>query len=339
MCPRPTDAPGSNTILVMASSERTCTQLREYLASRDPRRPPDSDGPSQTAGQDMMERLLRSYFFWKGSLGEMTRNFRGGAARPRSDAIGNSTISGTGQGRGGQAAPRGQPAYKRRRVRGGSVVGNVSSSRGHDADVKESGEARDEGLEDEAEDIADLCVAGFPHRCLSLLLELTLAQPASASTRRHSSCLRRTTLASVGHRRWHGRPRQHLPSFASLRWQARRSALCRPHPSAPSRRCPNCSGWLPRRLLWPRASRRARQRPRRSSGPRPRARAPISLTQTALTRSLASSSRRTRSSSGRTRARTRTRSSRSSGRASSSCTTRTRPSSAGSRCVARGVPS
>lgn len=130
----------------------------------------------------MMERLLRSYFWWKGSLGEMTRNFRGGTSRPKNGSKGSTSTNGAGQGRGG-LAPRGQPAYKRRRVRGGSVVGNVSSSRGHDSDVKESGEAREEGLEDEAEDIADLCVALLRRLpgCLLNAVDFTQPSPSVAT--------------------------------------------------------------------------------------------------------------------------------------------------------------
>lgn len=158
--------PGSNTVLVMASSDRTCTQLREYLATRQPSPAGADDGPSHKAGKRMMEKMLRSYFWWKGSLGEMNRTFRGGAARPKTAAGGSAGGAG-GAGRGGQA-PRGQPAYKRRRMRGDSVVANVSSMRGKGAEGREeAAEAREEGLEDEAEGIADLCVSVRPPYSLS----------------------------------------------------------------------------------------------------------------------------------------------------------------------------
>ncbi|KAL7412836.1 hypothetical protein BDY24DRAFT_352173 [Mrakia frigida] len=150
---------GSNTILVMATGDRTCSQLREYLSSREPF--PDDDAE---AGRTMMERLLRTYFWWKGGLGDMSRNLRGSKARAGSSTSGKGSSSGTGSGsgsgRGGSSAGggggRGQPSFKRRRVRGGSVAASMTS--GRKERNAETGEAEEQNaeLEDEAEEIADL---------------------------------------------------------------------------------------------------------------------------------------------------------------------------------------
>lgn len=161
------DSPGSNTILVMVSGDRACTQLREYLSTRDATPPPLSARsmtpmPSGSAGKKMMERLLRSYFWWKGGLGTMSRNLRGNKSKwsdKGSKKGGNApgpvygrdgASSGTAGGRGGA------PSYKRRRIRGGSVAASVTSGR-KEVD-KETGEEEIVGaeLEDEAEGIADL---------------------------------------------------------------------------------------------------------------------------------------------------------------------------------------
>lgn len=133
-------------MLVMASGDRTCSQLREYLSSREPF--PEEDS---TAGQTMMERLLRTYFWWKGGLGDMSRNLRG--SKDRSGGAGSKSRGGGSSSSGGG---RGQPSFKRRRVRGGSVAASMTSGRKErNAETGEE-EMKNAELEDEAEEIADL---------------------------------------------------------------------------------------------------------------------------------------------------------------------------------------
>lgn len=131
----------------MASGDRTCSQLREYLSSREPL--PEDDS---TAGQTMMERLLRTYFWWKGGLGDMSRNLRG--SKDRAGGAGSkSRGGGSSSSNGGRGTSN---SFKRRRVRGGSVAASMTSGRkGRNAETGEEEEKNAE-LEDEAEEIADL---------------------------------------------------------------------------------------------------------------------------------------------------------------------------------------
>ena len=67
--PRPSAHPGTPTILVLCSSQRTCDVLAEYLACY------DRTKEKGERGRKMMERRLRRYLGWKGGIG----NFREGA--------------------------------------------------------------------------------------------------------------------------------------------------------------------------------------------------------------------------------------------------------------------
>lgn len=124
---------------------------------------------SGSAGKTMMQRLLRTYFWWKGGLGDMSRNLRGGKQKNGKggfDAKKRGTMpSNYGGGRNGRDSASGPsrggggpPSYKRRRIRGGSVAASVTSGR-KEID-KDTGEEEIVGaeLEDEAEGIADLYV-------------------------------------------------------------------------------------------------------------------------------------------------------------------------------------
>jgi DNA excision repair protein ERCC-4 len=138
----------------MTSSDRTCSQLREYLSSRDPTFTA-SGAPSAHAGQHMMERLLRTYFWWKGGLGDMARNLRGSKSQPmtRNPSAAKKPAASV---RGAETNGRRQPSYKRRRVRGGSVAASVEGGRKAVDEVTGEEKNVGAGLEDEAESIADL---------------------------------------------------------------------------------------------------------------------------------------------------------------------------------------
>lgn len=138
----------------MASTDRACSQLREYLCRRNPF--PDKDS---SPGRQVMESYLKTYFWWKGSLGDMARNLgvnrNGSKSRPVTSTSTSSSSSNS-------RRPTGQPEYKRRRVRGGSVAASVSrpttiagTSKKGGKDVEEEVKAGGE-LEEEAGEIADL---------------------------------------------------------------------------------------------------------------------------------------------------------------------------------------
>ncbi|BDD61546.1 hypothetical protein MAP00_006587 [Monascus purpureus] len=130
--PVPVDESNS-TILIMCSDQRTCRQLREYLAlmyatvDKD-----EGDGSGATEGfqetkpsaEVMMRRKLREYLNWKISFSNVNKNL---SSKPD----GESSIAGRDQGLPGPANhQQGRaPPNKRRRVRGG---GTISSATGRD---------------------------------------------------------------------------------------------------------------------------------------------------------------------------------------------------------------
>ncbi|WWC87511.1 uncharacterized protein L201_002401 [Kwoniella dendrophila CBS 6074] len=119
-----TDTPGTNIVLIMCSSDRTCLQLRQYLTTMQPTDPPF--GPN--AGKKMMETLFLSNWQhekngerlsdpnkMKGDDGDEVRVKKGEMESKRledaKDRRGNNGMRG-----------RGVPAYKRRRLRGGATA-------------------------------------------------------------------------------------------------------------------------------------------------------------------------------------------------------------------------
>ncbi|KZT71130.1 hypothetical protein DAEQUDRAFT_688077 [Daedalea quercina L-15889] len=55
-------SPGTNTVLIMTSSTRTCEMVTEFLGTM------DYDAPRGSQGRRMMEKKLRAYLWWKGEL-------------------------------------------------------------------------------------------------------------------------------------------------------------------------------------------------------------------------------------------------------------------------------
>lgn len=127
----PTNIDGSNsTVLVMCNDQRTCRQLREYLATMHASTdgeihddPDEEDGPGEqkASAQVMMRRRLREYLDWKSSLSNVNKNLSG---KPSND----NTQPGQGQEpQGAPSQPLGKaPPNKRRRVRGGSASSSVA---------------------------------------------------------------------------------------------------------------------------------------------------------------------------------------------------------------------
>ncbi|KAI5115404.1 hypothetical protein M0805_005239 [Coniferiporia weirii] len=148
--------PGTDTVLVMCSNQRTCEVLSDYLSSLDRR------SPRGKWGGRTMERRLRLYLWWKAKLNadrnEGVETFRMPGLRNEEVNLASRAL-----GADGNAAPGVQKglsealkrkdalmrekSMSRRRVRGGTP-GLVKGSRSSD------GEANNE-MRAEADDIAD----------------------------------------------------------------------------------------------------------------------------------------------------------------------------------------
>jgi DNA excision repair protein ERCC-4 len=150
--------PGANTVLVMCQGERTCTQLREYLSTMKPF-VPGGENKMDEAGRKMMARLLRTYFFWKNGLRDISQGFKKGQAQAPHES--ETSVAATGfksPARGGNGYQRGgQPPNKRRRVRASSVAASVADRNRQRVRTGEDKEiAIEVEMEEEAGDIADL---------------------------------------------------------------------------------------------------------------------------------------------------------------------------------------
>lgn len=152
-----TDLTRNNTVLIMVETERSCLQIREFLSTMRTsvlgRREQQQQQQRNRPGRRLMERQLKEYFQWKYNLGTMSSNLRnplfastapqqqqsnGRNSNYESEALKRKEIW-----EGGRA-----PAHKRRRQRGGAVLGGASSRRN-------TGNAP-ENLEAEASDVAQL---------------------------------------------------------------------------------------------------------------------------------------------------------------------------------------
>ncbi|CAG8504551.1 10589_t:CDS:10 [Paraglomus brasilianum] len=120
------DSDKSNVILIMAGSERTCSQLREYLTAT-------NHGQHNVGGSNpILKDLLRNYFRWKGAIPNVSEKLF-----KEDDKIASDNTTETGEGGIKQKYHRGQPPpNKRRRVRGGSSTA-ASSSRPAPSTIEE----------------------------------------------------------------------------------------------------------------------------------------------------------------------------------------------------------
>lgn len=152
----------------MTGSDRTCTQLREYLSSMNSSvlsrvtsgagmGNGDDDDRSNSPGRALMEKYLRNYFFWKGGLGQTSSNLSNSKSNSSSTFIQENGVP--------QANPNSRAALlesealkrkaaftkasgqKRRRQRGGAGAGGPGRA------GKETGPVE---AEKEAEDVASL---------------------------------------------------------------------------------------------------------------------------------------------------------------------------------------
>ncbi|KAI5452177.1 DNA repair protein RAD16 [Naganishia albida] len=143
----------SNAVLVLCNSERTCSQLREYLSTMQPFTP-GQHNETEGAGRTMMERLLRTYFYWKNGLRDISQTFKRNLTADKEDQLNVVGQEGpTANGRTGQPGYRrgGVPPNKRRRTRAGST--SASSSRSQKKEDRAI--AGQEDLENEVIEISD----------------------------------------------------------------------------------------------------------------------------------------------------------------------------------------
>lgn len=104
--------PGTNTVLVMCASDRTCLQLRQYLTTMEPTDPPFSAG----AGKKMMQTLFLSNWQHEKNGQRLANpaqysNGAGADQVPTSKGMEQRMV---------EARRRGAPSFKRRRMRAGA---------------------------------------------------------------------------------------------------------------------------------------------------------------------------------------------------------------------------
>ncbi|KLT38478.1 hypothetical protein CC85DRAFT_281064 [Cutaneotrichosporon oleaginosum] len=144
------DQPGTNTVLVMCSSDRTCLQLRQYLTTMEATDPPFSAG----AGKKMMQTLFLSNWQHEKNgqrLVNPARYTNGAGA----DQV--STSKGMEQ-RMGEAKRRGAPSFKRRRMRAGAPARgsrepSIKESTMRELSAFEGGDEDDEMVEVQPSDV------------------------------------------------------------------------------------------------------------------------------------------------------------------------------------------
>ncbi|KAI0763850.1 hypothetical protein BD413DRAFT_698917 [Trametes elegans] len=146
-------SPGTNTVLVMASSLHTCTLIKDFLSTM------DADAERGAQGRRMMEDKLRLYLWWKGKLSERRAEGKGPIALPKGKdnaATGPGARPGGGGGDDVSEAlkrkdrERQERALSRRRVRGGAPVAAAPSRERTTSGILGEGE-----IKKEADDIAD----------------------------------------------------------------------------------------------------------------------------------------------------------------------------------------
>ncbi|KAF9441286.1 hypothetical protein P691DRAFT_684433 [Macrolepiota fuliginosa MF-IS2] len=124
---------GTDTVLIMTSSTRSCDLIQEFLDNMDP------EAESGKKGVQMMRKRLRGYLGWRGRLGGLGQDStasastsRKGKAREKEDYVSEALKK--------KDREKAEKAASRRRVRGGAPSGGggrnaVSASTGVNADV------------------------------------------------------------------------------------------------------------------------------------------------------------------------------------------------------------
>lgn len=145
------ESPGTNTVLIMTSSLRTCSLVNEFLSSL------DANAPRGTRGRRMMLDKLHLYVWWKSKLSEKKKEGQGTFYMPdgrvRNDSNeGGSEVS---EALRKKDRERQERSANRRRVRGGAPAPSTSRDI---AESKISGLQGEASMREEADDIAALLV-------------------------------------------------------------------------------------------------------------------------------------------------------------------------------------
>ncbi|PYH45355.1 ssDNA endodeoxyribonuclease RAD1 [Aspergillus saccharolyticus JOP 1030-1] len=113
----------NSTVLIMCSDQRTCRQLREYLATMHAQvvdrklesfDPGDATAEKKGSAEVMLRRRLREYLDWKASLSNVSKNLSSRPPNQDSTSAASTSTPGSVNSR--------APANKRRRVRGGGTA-------------------------------------------------------------------------------------------------------------------------------------------------------------------------------------------------------------------------
>ncbi|KAI0353441.1 hypothetical protein OH77DRAFT_1522621 [Trametes cingulata] len=137
-------SPGTNTVLIMASSLHTCTLIKDFLSTM------DASAPRGSQGRRMMEDKLRLYLWWKGKLSERRAEGKGPIALPQAQAQERRQDEGVSEALKRKDRERQERAMNRRRVRGGAPAAATSTR-----DSGSKGTLGEGEIKKEADDIAD----------------------------------------------------------------------------------------------------------------------------------------------------------------------------------------
>ncbi|KAJ7458574.1 hypothetical protein FB451DRAFT_1273486 [Mycena latifolia] len=123
--------PGSNVVLVMTSSTRTCNLISEFLSTK------DNNAPKGAQGRPMLLRKLRLYLWWKRKLAERKQEGRPGFGMPDSSVRGGPNqgyermydgVKGISEALQRKDREKADRQASRRRVRGGAPASSAASS-------------------------------------------------------------------------------------------------------------------------------------------------------------------------------------------------------------------
>ncbi|KZT37318.1 hypothetical protein SISSUDRAFT_987932 [Sistotremastrum suecicum HHB10207 ss-3] len=140
--------PGSNTVLIMTSSNHSANSIRQYLSSM------DYNKPSGSRGRKMMEGKLWKYLFWKGSLSKRAEKDKAAAAKGDKNTF-EKADDGISEALRMKDRQRQEKSAARRRVRGGPPVGSSAApTRLDKAQQAAVPETMDILIKEEADDLA-----------------------------------------------------------------------------------------------------------------------------------------------------------------------------------------
>ncbi|KAI0916475.1 hypothetical protein AcV5_002963 [Taiwanofungus camphoratus] len=139
-------SPGTNTVLVMTSSLRTCTLVSEFLSTMDP------EAPRGSRARKMMEGKLRLYLWWKSKLNDRKQEGRRHFAMPEGKKNQDDGEAEVSEALKKKDRERRERAANRRRVRGGAPA--ATTSRDNVESARSDVLVGEGDLREEADDIA-----------------------------------------------------------------------------------------------------------------------------------------------------------------------------------------